>query len=355
MASDFSQINALDPNSLSGLRRVSKDGSPAATKEAAKQFEALLLQQVLKSMRDATPKGGMFDSDESRMYQSLLDQQLAMQLATRSGGIGLAKVIERQLGGNNGAAVTPPEGGVALDASIRQGFDAATAPVGTRPAASGSLAAPGANLLPLGSATSSAIQSAAQSANRAAKSAAAAPAAGAASGVAASFPNLPAGAGPRAFVEKVWPQAVEASRATGIPARFLVAQAALETGWGKYELKNADGSPSHNLFNIKAGKRWAGDTVSTATTEYSNGVATRENARFRSYGSYADSFRDYARLIGTNPRYAAVVGQDDATAFARGLQAAGYATDPNYADKLARIINGNTLRTALAASSTRSA
>ena len=153
----------------------------------------------------------------------------------------------------------------------------------------------------------------------------------------------------------MWPQAVEASRATGIPARFLVAQAALETGWGKYELKNADGSPSHNLFNIKAGKRWAGDTVSTATTEYSNGVATRENARFRSYGSYAESFRDYARLISSNPRYAAVLGQDDAAAFARGLQSAGYATDPLYADKLARIINGNTLRTALAASSTRSA
>jgi len=351
MASDFSQINALDPNSLSGLRRVSKDGSPAATKEAAKQFEALLLQQVLKSMRDATPKGGMFDSDESRMYQSLLDQQLAMQLATRSGGIGLAKVIERQLGGNNGAAVTPPEGGVPLDAAIRRGFDAAVAPAGARPAVMSVPAAPGAPQQPLGPAD----QSATQSANRAAKSAAAAPAAGAASGVAASFPNLPAGAGPRAFVEKVWPQAVEASRATGIPARFLVAQAALETGWGKYELKNADGSPSHNLFNIKAGKRWGGDTVSTATTEYSNGVATRESARFRSYGSYADSFRDYARLIGTNPRYAAVVGEDDATAFARGLQAAGYATDPNYADKLARIINGNTLRTALAASSARSA
>lgn len=348
MASDFSQINALDPNSLSGLRRVSKDGSPAATKEAAKQFEALLLQQVLKSMRDATPKGGMFDSDESRMYQSLLDQQLAMQLATRSGGIGLAKVIERQLGGNRGAAVTPPEGGVPLDAAIRRGFDAAVAPASAGPAAGARTAAAGsANLLVNPSAT--------QSATGAAKSAAAAPAAGAASGIAASFPNLPAGAGPRAFVEKVWPQAVEASRATGIPARFLVAQAALETGWGKHELKNADGSPSHNLFNIKAGKRWGGDTVSTATAEYSNGVATRENARFRSYGSYADSFRDYARLIGTNPRYAAVVGQDDATAFARGLQAAGYATDPNYADKLARIINGNTLRTALAASSTRSA
>ena len=342
MASDFSQINALDPNSLSGLRRVSKDGSPAATREAARQFEALLLQQVLKSMRDATPKGGMFDSDESRMHQSLLDQQLAMQLATRSGGIGLARVIERQLGGNRDAAVTPPEGGVPLDASIRRGFDAAG----------------GAGAASLGAALQSSAAAgplANPSAGRPAKSAAAAPAAGAANDVAASFPNLPAGAGPRAFVEKVWPQAVEASRATGIPARFLVAQAALETGWGKYELTNADGSPSHNLFNIKAGKRWGGDTVSTATTEYSNGVATRENARFRSYGSYADSFRDYARLIGTNPRYAAVVGQDDATAFARGLQAAGYATDPNYADKLARIINGNTLRTALAASSVRSA
>ena len=346
MASDFSQINALDPNSLSGLRRVSKDGSPAATKEAAKQFEALLLQQVLKSMRDATPKGGMFDSDESRMYQSLLDQQLAMQLATRSGGIGLARVIERQLGGNRDAVVTPPEGGVALDASIRRGFDAA----GARTALGGPTGL-GAELLPAPLANSSA----APSAINAAKSAAAAPAAGAASGIAASFPNLPAGAGPRAFVEKVWPQAVEASRATGIPARFLVAQAALETGWGKFELKNADGTPSHNLFNITAGRSWSGDTVSTATTEYVNGAATRENARFRAYGSYADSFRDYANLIRNNPRYAAVVGQSDATAFARGLQAAGYATDPQYADKLARIINGNTLRVALLSSASPSA
>ena len=345
MASDFSQINALDPNSLSGLRRVSKDGSPAATKEAAKQFEALLLQQVLKSMRDATPKGGMFDSDESRMYQSLLDQQLAMQLATRSGGIGLARVIERQLGGNRDAVVTPPEGGVALDASIRRGFDAA----GARTALGGPTGL-GAELLPAPLANSSA----APSAINAAKSAAAA-AGTAANSLGPTLPNMPAGAGPRAFVEKVWPQAVEASKATGIPARFLVAQAALETGWGKYELKNADGSASHNLFNIKAGKSWNGATVNTSTTEYVGGSATRENARFRAYGSYAESFRDYARLIGSNPRYAAVVGQSDATAFARGLQSAGYATDPQYADKLARIINGNTLRTALAASATRNA
>jgi flagellar protein FlgJ len=176
---------------------------------------------VLKSMRDATPKGGMFDSDESRMYQSLLDQQMAMQLATRSGGIGLAKVIERQLGGN-GAAGDAAGGRVPLDASIRRGFDAAA----RRRQGGGQR-----QILPH-------LPARPQRLPR-------------------PLPNMPAGAGPRAFVEKVWPQAVEASRATGIPARFLVAQAALETGWGKYELKNADGSPSHNLFNIKAGKRWA--------------------------------------------------------------------------------------------------
>jgi flagellar protein FlgJ len=321
-ASDFSQINALDPNTLGGLRRLSKESSPEATKEAARQFEALFVQQMLKSMRDATPKGSMFDSDETRMYQSLLDQQMSMQLSTRAGGIGLAKVIERQLNAGK-TEVKLPDGPVPLDAAIRRGFDGAVSP----------------------SATGTASQ-AAKTAGAAASSAATA---------VPMLPNMPAGAGPRAFVEKVWPQAVEASRATGIPARFLVAQAALETGWGKFELKNADGTPSHNLFNIKAGKSWSGDTVSTATTEYVNGAATRENARFRAYGSYADSFRDYANLIRNNPRYAAVVGQSDATAFARGLQAAGYATDPQYADKLARIINGNTLRVALAASGTQSA
>ena len=315
---DFSQINALDPNTLSGLRRLSKENSPEAIKETSRQFEALFMQQVLKSMRDASPKGGMFDNEETRMYQSLLDQQMSMQLATRGGGMGLAKVIERQMSAGKEPVVTP-DGPVPLDNAIRRSFDAAVSP-----AVKSGIAVPAKSAAP-------------------------------ASAAPANMPNMPAGAGPRAFVDRVWPQAVEASRATGIPAQFLVAQAALETGWGKYELKNADGTPSHNLFNIKAGRKWAGDTVSTATTEYSNGAATRESARFRAYGSYAESFRDYAALIKGNPRYAGVVGQTDATSFARALQSAGYATDPQYADKLARIINGNTLRVALAASATRSA
>lgn len=328
-AQDFGQINALDPNTLSGLRRLTKENSPEATREASRQFEALFLQQVLKAMRDASPRNSMFDSEESRMYQSMLDQQMSLQLATRGGGVGLAKVIERQLSANR-ETVAPPENGLPLDASIRRGFDAASSSAATAASTRGAAVPAAISAAPLPAVAPSGI----------------AP---------AGLPRMPAGAGPRAFVEKIWPEAVEASRVTGIPARFLVAQAALETGWGKHELKNADGSPSHNLFNIKAGRRWTGDTVNTVTTEYSNGVAGRENARFRAYGSYAESFQDYARLIRNNPRYAGVAGQDDAVAFARGLQSAGYATDPLYADKLARIINGNTLRTALVASASRNA
>jgi flagellar protein FlgJ len=328
MAADFSQINALDPNALSGLKRLSKDNSPEAIKAASRQFEALFVQQVMKSMRDATPKGGMFDSEEARMYQSLLDQQMSMQLSTRGNGFGLAKVIERQMTQGK-APVTQPDGPVPLEPSIKRNFDAAVAPA----AKAGSEAANPAVTLPAAE-TSRADTS---------------------STVAPQLSGMPAGSRARAFVDKVWPQAVEASKATGIPARFLVAQAALETGWGKHELKNADGTPSYNLFNIKAGRSWSGATVNTSTTEHRNGQATAESARFRAYGSYEESFRDYARLIGSNPRYAAVVGQTDATRFARGLQAAGYATDPLYADKLARIINGNTLRVALGAGSTPSA
>lgn len=152
----------------------------------------------------------------------------------------------------------------------------------------------------------------------------------------------------RGFVAEVWPHAVEASKRTGIPPAFMVAQAALETGWGEKQLRHADGSPSRNLFNIKAGSGWSGRTVDRAVTEYADGRAYTEAARFRSYSSYAESFRDYAELMTRSPRYAGVLGQTDAGSFARGLQDAGYATDPQYADKLTRIIGGTTLRTVLA-------
>ncbi|PWB39835.1 MAG: flagellar assembly peptidoglycan hydrolase FlgJ, partial [Rhodocyclales bacterium] len=154
--------------------------------------------------------------------------------------------------------------------------------------------------------------------------------------------NVPAPA--REFVNRLWSQAGEASRATGIPAHFMIAQAALETGWGRAELRFSDGTPTYNLFGIKAGRGWQGAVAEATTTEYVNGVAQKTVERFRAYSSYAEAFRDYASLLTSNPRYAAVLNQQDAAGFARGLQRAGYATDPMYAAKLERIIGGQALR-----------
>jgi flagellar protein FlgJ len=134
--------------------------------------------------------------------------------------------------------------------------------------------------------------------------------------------------------------AEQASRSTGVPAHLILGQAALESGWGKREIRMADGSDSHNLFGIKAGNDWKGKVAQVTTTEYHNGVASKQVERFRAYGSYAESFQDYARLLSDNPRYSGVVGQADAKGFAQALQQSGYATDPHYADKLAGVISG---------------
>jgi len=160
-------------------------------------------------------------------------------------------------------------------------------------------------------------------------------------------PTAPAGApgarlsvAIRDFMSAHWPHARAAGEAAGIPPHFLLAQAALESGWGRHEIRGANGAASHNLFGIKAGRNWSGPVVETVTTEYVGGAPHRTTERFRAYASYAESFRDYAELLIRSPRYAQVRGQQDAAGFAHGLQRAGYATDPNYADKLLRILNG---------------
>ncbi len=326
------QINALDPNSLSDLKRLARDGnSQEALRAAAKQFEGLFLQLVLKSMRDATPQNGLFDSDQTRMLQSMQDQQLAANLANGP-GVGLADAIFRQMGGDTNlvsgsAAKAIPESS-GFDLSTVQRF--ASLPVVKRLQQQAEQvkeqAEAGQSL------AGQAVTLAVDAANKVVREA------------------RDVADGARGFVRAVWDHAVEASRETGIPAEFMVAQAALETGWGRAVLKNSDGSSSHNLFNIKAGRSWKGDVVALPVTEYANGRAYTEPSRFRSYESYAESFRDYARLLSENDRYAGVLGEQDAAAFARGLQDAGYATDPHYADKLTRIIRGNTLKVALSGS-----
>jgi flagellar protein FlgJ len=322
------QLNVLDPNALGDIKRLSRDNSPEGLRAAAKQFEAMFLQMVLKSMRDATPQSGFMDSDQTRMFQSMQDQQLAMNMA-QGRGIGLADAIFRQLGGEAAIAAQAADPAVGIEALIENAaMPQRSAISAVRPRLAEKAAADPATL-------AAGVSAALAAANAAAVRDTAAPDAA----------KVPAGA--REFVNRVWTHAGEASRTTGIPAHFMVAQAALETGWGRAELRRADGTPSHNLFNIKAGADWKGAVVEVPVKEYANGRAYTENARFRAYGSYEEAFRDYARLLSNSPRYAEVLGQQDGAGFARSLQQAGYATDPMYADKLTRIIAGSTLRGAL--------
>jgi peptidoglycan hydrolase FlgJ len=269
---------AIDSRSVDDLRQAARQNSPEALKTAAKQFEALFMNMVMKSMRDASPQDGMFDSEQSRMYTSMLDQQISQNLASR--GVGLADVLIRQL---SGAVSALPQGG--------QG------------------AAPATGVTPLDAPIDTGKANASQP------------------------PHV------KSFVDRLAPHAEEASKATGIPAKFMLGQAALESGWGKREITGADGSPSHNLFGIKATAGWKGRVVETATTEYVNGVPETRIEKFRAYDSYAEAFRDYAHVLRSNPRFENVLANaQDVAGFATGLQRAGYATDPNYAAKLTRII-----------------
>jgi flagellar protein FlgJ len=153
-------------------------------------------------------------------------------------------------------------------------------------------------------------------------------------------PNLANLSGPQAdFVRKVWPHALLAERTTGVPAAFIVGQAALESGWGRHEIRNANGSPSFNLFGIKAGGAWKGDAAAASTTEYVGGQATRKVERFRSYGSYGEAFQDWAGMMARNPRYSRVLQSGGSVqTFAASMQRAGYATDPAYGSKLEKVI-----------------
>lgn len=275
---------ALDQRTLDSLRGEAARNPRGAARQAAVQFESLFTQMVLKSMRDATPRTEASPSGDT--FTAMLDSRFSQQLAGRPGG--LAAMLEKQLARHMQNLPAP-------------------APENLPPA----LLAPASGTAP---------------------SAVAAPAA------APAPPAAPTGRA-AAFLQKMLPHAQEAERQTGVPASFILGQAALESGWGKGEIRNADGSNSFNLFGIKATRGWRGATTQVTTTEFEGGQAMKVKAGFRSYSSYTEAFADYARMLSSSPRYAAVVrNASTAEAFAGGMQRAGYATDPRYADKLARTI-----------------
>ena len=276
---DASALDAMRDPTASALRSRAATDPKSVIKAAAKQFEALFMQQLMKSMRDATLSSGMLDNAGTQMGTEMLDAQFANQMTGMPGGLSevIVRQLERQMSGGAPAAIPLPAVG----------------------------------------------------------------AAGAPSGSDAGGPVTPAQAG---FVRAHEAAAQAAQAQSGIPAAFMVAQAAHESGWGKREIRNADGSSSFNLFGIKAGAGWKGKVAQVTTTEVVDGQPRKVLASFRAYASHEESFRDYAQLMKDSPRYAGVVSAgNSAQGFAQGLQRAGYATDPAYADKLTRVID-TTLR-----------
>jgi len=304
---------------LTALKRGASNHDPSAIRKVAEQFESLFTRMMLKSMRDATGPDPIFGSDQQQMYQSMADDQLSVQLS-KGRGLGLADLLIRQL----------QKMGVA-------GADAAAASSSAHGATSGAIGAAGASRQS-GTPGSAGVTGAGATTGLAGRAAAAAYAStqrssgGDASGT-SSQPASPAVQS--SFVQENWPHAQEAGRQLGVDPRSLIAQAALETNWGRNLPQDAAGRSSNNLFGMKSSPDWAGATVTAATQEYEGGDATGVSAQFRAYGSAAQSFKDYVALLRNNPRYASALNTGaDTQAFAAALQRGGYATDPNYASKI---------------------
>ncbi len=322
-AGDF----ALSMNSVAKLKYSAKNSPEEGLKEAAKQFEAVFLQKMLKQMRDAIPQSGLMNSQRSEMYQQLMDQQWAQTMSQR--GMGLADMLTQQLQGKATPSVTADNNVDALLASIP---NAAPQPL----RASDSIAASRRSAEPTDDLARKEfprppLQAAA---NEPAKIARAEADVSASDAVRRAV--LPDHV--NRFLDRMDSAAAVASRETGIPKRLILAQAALETGWGKHEITRADGSPSFNVFNIKA-TGWDGDAASVKTTEYAGSRRYTTQAEFRAYDSYEQAFSDYARLLTQSPRYKPVVDAPTAEHAARALQNCGYATDPAYASKLVSIMS----------------
>jgi flagellar protein FlgJ len=288
-----------DLNGLASLKNAPT--SPEAIRAVSQQVEALFLQMMLKSMRDASAENGETDSNETSMYEDMFDKQVALSLSKHT-DLGIARLFERQLGAKT--AETAPGAPTVHSALPR------TAPQAPGAHADGRSG---------GHPTSDAVtpQHAAQ------------------------------------FVSAVLPTIRRAAASLGVSPMGLLAQAALETGWGKRMAHTADGMPSLNMFGIKAGEGWNGARAVADTVEFSGGVATQRRTAFRAYGSIEESVNDFANLLSNSPRYReAIAAGGNAQAYVHSIARSGYATDPDYGNKLNEILNGGTLRAALGARTT---
>ena len=318
-----------DLNGFAALKNEARKNSPAAVKEAAKQFEAIFLNSVMKGMRDAKLADGISDNDQSKFYKEMYDQQLAVHLSGKP-GVGLADLIVKQLSPEDKRDDDNKKMGLE-DFLNRSSSSNKTVPHGLH-----GVSKPGAikdnndwsqknrdifrsyikEMQPAKEIVENKLKNLDSQPIRSAE----------------------------AFVQKLYPYAEQAAKELGVEPKVLLAQAALETGWGRSVIKHSDGSSSFNLFNIKAGKSWQGEQARVSTLEYENGVTKTEKAGFRSYNSYQESFQDYVAFIKNNPRYrSALEHAGNSERYLHELQQAGYATDPGYARKIMGIFHGDAL------------
>lgn len=295
-----------DPTAYRTLSRTARDGGAEGLEAAARAFESLLVGQMLKQMRAATLGGGLFDSAQTQLYQDLYDQQIAAALS-EGDGLGIRTALLRQLDPEATAANTPSDLRVPERDPRLKSFK--QRPSGTSVA--GSASAPAKT---------------AHDRNQASL--------GAAGRVETSGQGRWPPRNAEEFVAYLKPYAEQAAATLGMDTSVLLAQSALETGWGRHIPSHADGRSSFNLFGIKADRSWQGDSVGVGTLEYRNGEMRREQARFRAYATPADSFVDYVAFLKRNPRYGDALQSRSGEDFIRGLQKAGYATDPRYANKI---------------------
>ena len=283
---NIDQANSYtDFNALAKLKNEAKGKTPEAIKEVAKQFESVFVGMMLKSMRQAKLADGIFDNSQSKFYQDMYDKELSVHLAGEQ-GVGLANLIAKQLSPDQSVAVSKNQGIADYERqSMIRSITVSENYIAT-----------------VHNKENEGIDSAED------------------------------------FINQLRPYAEQAAKRLNVDANVLLSQAALETGWGKSIIKSSDGNSSHNLFNIKADKSWHGEQEKVSTLEFREGVAIKEIAGFRSYGSYQDSFDDYVEFIKTNPRYkTALKSAQQPEQFMHELQQAGYATDPEYAKKMMKI------------------
>lgn len=281
---------AYDSRSLNDLKREAAADPKGKAMQVARQVEGMFVQMMMKSMRAALPQDGLLSNDQTRLFTSMYDQQIAQDIGKR--GLGMADIIVKQMQ----PAQEPDEAAGTVPMKLDNSFIYSNLP-------------------------SNQLEQMVRKA----------------------VPRLPVSpsslpSDSNDFIAQLAQPAQVASQQSGIPHHLILAQAALESGWGQRQILTRDGKPSYNVFGIKASGDWKGETTDIMTTEYEGGEAKKVRASFRVYGSYMEALSDYVKLLSNNPRYAAVANAPSAEQGARALQAAGYATDPKYAQKLVGMI-----------------